>query len=156
MAGVEANFAFPVIEALIVAQHGEPRALTGDELLILDAGGESMVTFIRDRWPVDTGSSQDAWMAHTSSSPGTIGIQITNDLDYAEWVHPTGTAAGDWYWQSLVTQAWTTVKPGLIADLSGQIIATEQAIRAAGGGRRATLRAQAGTLRVQRISAGVA
>ena len=95
-------------------------------------------------------------MAQTSGSPGAIGIQITNDLDYAEWVHPTGTAPGDWYWQSLVAQAWATVKPGLIAELSAQIIATEQAIAAAGGSRRTILRAQAGTLRVQRISAVVA
>ena len=136
MAGVDATIRLPSIEALVLQLHGRSRALTPSEEDVIDRYAADVRDYVVARWPVDTGTSADAWQYEVSVSPGTYGFTILNEIDYAEWVHPAGTPPGMDYWQGLIGEGWQIVRASLLADLEAEVRATE-ALMATRGVRRA-------------------
>ena len=125
MAGVDATIRLPTIEALVFQMHGRPRALTPNEEDVVDRYAVDVRDYVVARWPVDTGTSADAWEYEVDVSPGRYGFTVLNDIDYAEWVHPAGTEPGLDYWQGLIGEGWQAVRSSLLADLEREVRATE-------------------------------
>ena len=137
MAGVDVTIALPSIEALVLQLHGRSRALTPDEADVVDTYAGEVRDYVVDRWPVDTGTSADAWQYEVSGSPGTYGFTISNDIDYVEWVHLAGTPPGGDLWEALIGQGWALVRASLLVDLEVAVRATEARATTPGGVRRA-------------------
>lgn len=135
MGGVEAIIRLPSIEARVLALHGRPRALTPAEEDVIARWGDAMREYIVARWPVDTGTSRDLWEVEPSVSPGEYGLVISNDADYAEWVHLAGTDPGDALWAELVPEAWAMARPALLAELEAEVARTEAALARRGARR---------------------
>ena len=129
MAGVDAIITLPSIEALVVQLHGRRRALTPNEEDVVDRYAAGVRDYVVARWPVDTGTSADAWQYEVNVSPGSYGFIVLNDIDYAEWVHPAGTPttdeAGSAYAERLIGEAWQAVRGPLLATLEAEVRATE-------------------------------
>lgn len=111
-----------------LAAHGGLRALVPDEEAILYGYGEELLRGIVTAWPVDTGTSQDAFSFYTSADPGEgFGIVVENPMYYAEYVHLKGADPDVGLWKSLFPDVWRSIKPRLLADLFAAIRATEHA-----------------------------
>lgn len=107
-------------------RRGGLRALTPDEEGVLYAYGEDLLRYIVEAWPVDTGTSQDAFSFYTAGDPGQgFGIVVENPMFYAQYVHMAGEDPDSPLWRSLFPEAWASVKPGLLRDLFAEIDATE-------------------------------
>lgn len=128
MGGVEATIRLPDVEAHVLRAHGRRRALTPAEEDVLVTWGDALREYIVARWPVDTGTSRDLWEVEVSVSPGEYGMTIINDASYAEWVHPAGDDSGP-MWEWLVPEAWSVVKPALVAELVAAVDRTEAELR---------------------------
>lgn len=111
-----------------LAAHGGLRALTPDEEGVLYLFGEELVRYIVTAWPVDTGTSQDAFSFYTSGDPGQgFGIVVENPMFYAQYVHLKGADPDAPLWRTLFPEAWAAIKPGLLRALFAEIDATESA-----------------------------
>lgn len=109
-----------------LAAHGGLRALTPDEEGVLYLFGEELVRYIVTAWPVDTGTSQDAFSFYTSGDPGQgFGIVVENPMFYAQYVHLKGEDPDAPLWRTLFPEAWASVKPALLKSLFAEIDATE-------------------------------
>jgi len=129
MGAVVVNIRLQSLDAFLRRAHGGLRALTPAEGLVLDRWGAVMVQYIKDRWPVDTGTSRDRWTFEVRGSPGGIGIQIENDMFYADYVHRVGDPSKTPIWQGLVTQAFMLAKDQMLAEARQAVQATEAAAR---------------------------
>jgi hypothetical protein len=116
------------------------RALTPRESDILIRGADIVLRRIQDEWPVDTGTSVDSFTVEPVVTPGQIGIEVYNPMYYAEYVHKKGENPNVPLYTILFPEIWADIKPILIARLTVEIARTQDRIRAAGGGRQATLR----------------
>jgi|694.fasta_scaffold02225_41 hypothetical protein len=126
-----------------LAAHGGLRALTPDEESIVYLFGEDLVRYIVQAWPVDTGTSQDAFSFYVSGDPAQgFGIVVENPMYYAQYVHLKGADPDAPLWRTLFPEAWASVKPGLLRALFAEIDATEAA-RAAGEAAKASKGASA-------------
>lgn len=122
---IEAKF-FPAEIPPYLAAHGGVRALTPDEEGVLYLYGEELRSYIVQAWPVDTGTSQDAFSFYTSADPAQgFGIVVENPMFYAEYVHRAGTAPEPPLWRTLLPEAWATVKGPMLKALFAEIDATE-------------------------------
>jgi len=115
---VSVDIRLPDIDAYIVQKHGQPRSLTPEEADILSSFASLILQAIRDRWPVDTGTSRDRWEVSTVPSGGRISILVENPLYYAEYVH-------DGLWRTLIPAIWNIVKPDVMRTLKFAIDKTE-------------------------------
>lgn len=123
---IEVKFLPAEIPPYLRARHGSLRALTPDEEDVLYVYGEQLRSYIVDAWPVDTGTSQDAFSFYTVADPGSgYGVVIENPMYYAEYVHRSGTAPEPPLFETLFPEAWRAVKPLLLAALFTAIDATE-------------------------------
>ncbi len=61
-----------------------------------------VLEFIIERWPVDTGDSLMAWDAEPLPAPS-IGIRLTNEMEYAGYVHYMGEPKTALVWERLVS-----------------------------------------------------
>lgn len=136
----------PAIESYVVELHGRPRALTPDEEDVLNKYGILILEYIVERWPVDTGTSADAWNVVSSVSPGEYGYLVENPMYYVQFVHRRGTAAEPPLWETLIPEAWGAYKADLQTELRQAIQATEARI----AGQRATETPREATLNVYR------
>lgn len=129
MAGVDATITLPTIEALVLQLHGRARALTPNEEDVVDRYAADVRDYVVARWPVDTGTSADAWEYEVNVSPGSYGFIVLNDIDYAEWVHmagsPTTNEAGVSLGETLIGEGWQMVRSALLAELEVEVRATE-------------------------------
>ena len=134
MAGVEIPVEFASIRAYIRQVHGGPRWLLPAELAFLDEIGAALRNWVAARWPVDTGTSRDAWEYQVKGTRDEVLVTIYNDVDYVEWVHYKGTPAEPALWEQL-----QGLIPGILAPLLNQfrrvIDRTESALRAFWAGR---------------------
>lgn len=109
-----------------LAAHGGLRALTPDEEGVLYLFGEELLRYIVEAWPVDTGTSQDAFSFYTSADPGQgFGIVVENPMFYVQYVHRAGEDPDSPLWRTLFPEAWASVKPGLLKALFAEIDKTE-------------------------------
>ena len=122
MGAVSVDIQIPAINSYIVRKHGRPRSLTPEEDDILTDFANLIQQAIRDRWPVDTGTSRDQWEVSTIPSGGRVSILVENPMYYAEYVH-------DGLWSSLVPAVWNIVKPDLISTLKDAIDDTEESLK---------------------------
>lgn len=85
---------FPIrlqsIDLLILTEHGSPRSLTARETATLRDYADLIVEEIQDAWPVDTGTSRDAWGYELHNHPPGIGFDLTNEMEYAAYVCEVG------------------------------------------------------------------
>ena len=104
------------------------RALTPDEEGVLYLFGEELVAYIVQAWPVDTGTSQDAFSFYTSGDPAQgFGIVVENPMYYAQYVFLKGEDPDSPLWRTLFPEAWASIKPRLLRALFAEIDATEAA-----------------------------
>lgn len=122
-----AGFVVPVrlasVEAHLLRAHGSARSLTHDEILVLEGHVEAMVGDIQAVWPVDTSTSRDAFEWYVL--PVGVQFEIANDVDYAEWIHRSGTPADPPLWQTLIPAVFGQHKPAMVADMIAAIDRTE-------------------------------
>jgi hypothetical protein len=123
VAGFDVRVPFRSLETYLVAAHGGPRSLAIDELDILDTYAAQVTADIEEAWPVDTGTSRDAFFYTILDDPE-IGFTISNDADYAEWVHPKGDP--DPLVDTLVETVIDRYAPRVISEMQGAIDATEE------------------------------
>ena len=74
----------------LLQSHGKPRSLTAQEIGILRDYADLIVEGIQDAWPVDTGTSRDAWGYELHVHYPDIGFDLENDTDYAAYVSARG------------------------------------------------------------------
>lgn len=108
------------IDLLILAERGSPRSLTAAETATLRDYVDLIVEYIEDAWPVDTGTSRDAWGYELYNHPPGIGFDITNEMDYAAFVTERGNPGMPLY-TSLVPEAVARYADELRAELTRQI-----------------------------------
>jgi len=88
-------FRYPVllqsIATYLLQSHGKPRSLTAKEVGILRDYADLIVEDIQDAWPVDTGTSRDAWGYELHVHYPQIGFDLENDADHVTFVHPHST-----------------------------------------------------------------
>lgn len=134
MAGVEIPVDFASIRAYIRTIHGGARWLLPAELAFLNEIGDALRNWVAARWPVDTGTSRDAWEYVIKGTREEVSVTIYNDVDYVEWVHYKGTPEDPPLWEQLQAQI-----PGIIAPLLSRFRAvidrTEAALRAFWAGK---------------------
>lgn len=129
MAGVEIPIRLESIRTFLASQAGAPRYLLPAELNFLDQMGAAIRDWVAARWPVDTGTSRDAWQYSTIGTKEEISVTVYNDVDYVEWVHYAGTPEEPRLWEQLQDEI-----PGALADALTRfrrlIIATQADLRA--------------------------
>lgn len=134
MAGVEIPVQLDSIKRHIRTVHGGARWLLPAELAFLDEMGAALRNWVAARWPVDTGTSRDAWEYQVKGTQSDVSILIYNDVDYVEWVHYKGTPEDPPLWEELQVQIPAILGP-LLAQLRNVIDRTEAALRAYWSGR---------------------
>lgn len=126
------GFEYPVrlrsVEGVVARLHGGPRSLSAREIQILADGADQILAEIVDGWPVDTSTSRDAFEIDLSTAPGDYGFTISNDADYAQYVHEAGTPAEPPLWETLIPAVVARLAPGIVADLVSEIPRTERRI----------------------------
>ena len=90
------------IATYLLQSHGKPRSLTAQEIGILRDYADLIVEGIQDAWPVDTGTSRDAWGYELHVHYPDIGFDLENDTDYAAYV-TSGGGTGPLY-ETLIPQ----------------------------------------------------
>lgn len=127
---VQAELRLASLDAYVATVHGAPRALTSDEVGVLAAWGRGIVAHIRNRWPVDTGTSQDRWTFEVNPTPGEMAIVVENDMFYAAFVFRKGDPSRTPIWESLVAEAWERAREPMLREAREAVDATEAAFRA--------------------------
>lgn len=134
MSAIEVYLRLPSIEGYVVRKHGRSRALTPDEEDVINRAGERILAGIVAGWPVDTGTSVDAWSIHADVSPGSYGFTVDNPMHYASYVHPSGYGSSESdYWKELIQGVFDSVKGQLVLDLQAAIDRTEERITKSDG-----------------------
>lgn len=134
MAGVEIPVEFASIRAYIRTIHGGARWLLPAELAFLDEIGAGLRNWVAARWPVDTGTSRDAWEYQVKGTRNEVSVTIYNDVDYVEWVHYKGTPENPPLWEQLQALIPSIIGP-LLAQFRTVIDRTESALRAFWAGK---------------------
>jgi len=115
------------LNTYIRLKHGSPRALTGEERFTLRQFTQLIQQAIRDRWPVDTGTSRDRWIVYSVPTAGDLAIFVENPMFYAEYVN-------NGLWERLVPAVWNAVKAEVIREMKREIDKTERRLSGATGG----------------------
>ena len=127
MGAVSVEIDLKSLNTYIRLKHGSPRALTGEERFTLRQFTQLIQQAIRDRWPVDTGTSRDRWIVYSVPTAGDLAIFVENPMFYAEYVN-------DGLWERLVPAVWNAVKPEVIREMKREIDKTERRLSGATGG----------------------
>ncbi len=127
MGAVSVEIDLKSLNTYIRLKHGSPRALTGEERFTLRQFTQLIQQAIRDRWPVDTGTSRDRWIVYSVPTAGDLAIFVENPMFYAEYVN-------NGLWERLVPAVWNAVKPEVIREMKREIDKTERRLSGATGG----------------------
>lgn len=119
----------PEIDAYIKKVHGEFRALTPKEDLVITQEVNQQMRVIRRNWPVDTGTSRAGWTFYIQPNPGILAVVFENFVPYSGWITkkgqtPVRDGGSPWY-QRLLREVWNANKPRLYRRLKEQIDKTE-------------------------------
>lgn len=139
--GFEYPVRFRSVEQVVSRLHGRDRSLSVAEIRILADGADEILAEIVDAWPVDTSTSRDAMQVDIETGPGFYGLTISNDADYAEYIHLRGTPAEPPLWETLIPAVVAQKAPQIVARLVAEIPRTEARLA-----RYATRREQANAL----------
>tara|TARA_R100000664_G_scaffold34140_2_gene54325 strand:+ start:156 stop:647 length:492 start_codon:yes stop_codon:yes gene_type:complete len=125
---VEINIRLRSIEQHIRRRHGSDRKPTPNETQIIGAYADTIINYIKRRWPVDTGTSRDRWMYRLLFNVGELVVRLENPMYYSEYVHYAGGTPEDPLWRSLVPEAFQVYKDRLNQDVAQEIDRTERAL----------------------------
>ena len=128
MGAVRATINLTSLDAYVREKHGRARALSPDEIAVVQRWGELMLTFIQASWPVDTGTSRDAWTFYVDPSPGTMALIIENPMWYADYVYGKGDVTRTPIWEGILVEAWSLSRQGLLIEARARVDKTEAAI----------------------------
>lgn len=126
MGAVSVEIELQSIDDYIIQEHGFTRALTFTENMVLVEFSQLIQQAIRDRWPVDTGTSRDRWQVTSAASFGGLSILIENPMFYVEYVH-------DGLWERLIPAIWNAVKNEFLRAMKFEIDRTERRLEGATG-----------------------
>ena len=114
---------FPVyldsVYNILLVEHGRPRSLSAVEVGILRDYADLIVEYIQDQWPVDTGTSRDAWGYDLEVHPPRIGFILENEMDYAPYVARSGEPGP--LFERLVPEAVRAYSVDLVDELTREI-----------------------------------
>lgn len=111
MPAVQVEIELKGIEAYVKKKtRGQPRPLSPVEVETLYYWADLMLVYIKNQWPIDTGTSRDRWSLVADTSPGRMALFVENPMYYASYVHRAGTPAEPPLWEVLVPQAWALFK----------------------------------------------
>lgn len=127
--GIEFPIRLRSLEAYVFQLHGSARQLTYDESRILDRYAAEIVGAIQEAWPVDTGLSQSAWEWVIGTEANDYYIQITNDVDYVQYIHRAGTPKSPALWEVLIPAVIAAFGPRMLVDLRAAVQETEILLR---------------------------
>tara|TARA_Y100000310_G_scaffold33799_1_gene31937 strand:- start:142 stop:630 length:489 start_codon:yes stop_codon:yes gene_type:complete len=122
------------LEGIVKLKHKTTRRLAPREEKILERYARDIVSYIRSRWPVDTGTSRAAWSWRLDTVEGNYAINLTNRMHYASFVHYRGSPKapgrhGKWLtpsvFEEVVPEAWSVVRGRLYGDMMREIERTE-------------------------------
>lgn len=113
------------VEQVVRRLHGSDRSLSVAEIRILADGADEILAEIVDGWPVDTSTSRDAMQVDLDTGPGFYAITVSNDADYAEYIHEKGTPADPPLWETLIPSVVARLAPQIVARLAAEIPRTE-------------------------------
>lgn len=122
------------LEGMVKLKHKTSRRLAPREEKILERYARDIVSYVRDQWPVDTGTSRAAWSWRLDTVEGNYAINLTNRMYYASFVHYRGSPKapgrhGRWLtpavYEEVVPEAWDKYGDRLYADMGREIIRTE-------------------------------
>lgn len=112
------------VERHLRRKHGEKRALTAGEFIVLLAGAQDVLVQLRQGWPVVTGRSRAGWDVQAVQQPF-IGYRVTNGVDYSQWVHRAGEGP-DPLWEQQMIAIRDQVLPPVVERLNRTITETER------------------------------
>lgn len=111
MSAVQVEIELKDIDAYVKRKNrGIPRPLTPVEVETLFYWANLLLVYIKNQWPIDTGTSRDRWSVVADTSPGRMSLIVENPMYYASFVHRAGTPATPELWSVLVPQAWSLFK----------------------------------------------
>lgn len=144
MPAVHAQLKLATVEAWVRDRNqGSLRNMTIREAEIVHIYAEFMIRHIRERWPVDTGTSRDAWFVDvTTTAHSGYRLIFENPMWYSSWVHRRGGTPERPLWSRLIPEAVDLFIALLNNQLMSEMAATEAALEAAvarGADRRGTL-----------------
>jgi len=122
------------LEGMVKLKHKTSRALAPKEERILRRYARDIVMYIKEQWPVDTGTSRSAWTWGIEGVEGNFAINLTNRMYYASFVHYRGSPKapgrhGNWLtpavYEELVPEAWNQFRDRLYGDMIAEIDRTE-------------------------------
>ena len=122
------------LEGMVKLKHKTSRRLAPREEKILERYARDIVSYIREQWPVDTGTSRAAWSWRLDTVEGNYAINLTNRMWYSSYVHYRGSPKGPgrhgkWLtpavYELLVPQAWNNYRDRLYGDMLREIERTE-------------------------------
>jgi len=105
-------------------EHGSLRSLSAGELVVLIAGGQSILVQLRNNWPVVTGRSRAGWDV-APVTRGFIGYKVRNNVDYSQYVHRRGEGP-DPLWQEQMIIIRDVILPPIVERLNATISETER------------------------------
>ena len=126
------------VDRAITRLHGFPRRLAPSEERKLDDWGYEIIKRVRDKWPVDTGTSRAAWNFVSSNQPGDVSITLENPMWYASFVHYRGSPKakgrhGDWLvpavYEELIPQVWAELQERIVRSMIREVEITEKEYR---------------------------
>lgn len=119
------------LDLFVRQAHGEWRELTPLEAAILLDGIERTVDYIKEQWPVDTGTSKDSWTYDTSGANERASwVEFQNPMYYAEFVHYPGGNPENPIWRWLIPEAIGAVLAPTLDLVKQAILVTERRIAA--------------------------
>ena len=123
----------PEIDVYIKKVHGEFRALTPKEDLVITQEVNQQMRVIRRNWPVDTGTSRAGWTYFVQPNPGMLAVVFENFVPYSGFVTrkgqtPVRDGGPPWY-TKLLREVWKANRPRLYRRLKEEIDRTEAELK---------------------------
>lgn len=112
------------VERHLRRKHGESRVLSAGEFMVLLSGAQDVLIQLRNRWPVVTGRSRAGWDVAPIQTPF-LGYRVTNDVDYAQYVHRAGEGPSP-LWEEQMIIIRDEILPPIIDRLNRTITETER------------------------------
>lgn len=96
--------------------------------------GIELLTYVRQRWPVDTGTSRAAWAWEICAAPGKCSITLENPMFYASDITRDGLPDDEPLWSELIAEAWASIGQSFYEQILPEVDKEQDAIEAAVAG----------------------